>query len=313
MRPRRLLALAAAASACGSAGCELEEITLVEAEDVVVAEVLVSLHPGVEGRDRLTAFLHRTVQAGGAVSAPVPGARVIVTRSDGLSLELGETDVERCVVETPVMGSGTCYWAAPEHAALLEPGDLLALTIELPDGRELRGETRVPGAFSVAVAPSEGFCSVAPDAPLEIVWTRSEGARAYVDETLISGLPAALAPRGITDVDDPLYLLGLSVSASDTTIVFPGEFGIFDRFDLDRGLSVALQAGLPEGTEAKVTITAVDANYVNWTRGGSFNPSGRVRVPSVRGDGTGVFAATVSHGFRVYASEVEGVPRCGLD
>ncbi|NIR36178.1 MAG: hypothetical protein GWN02_08535, partial [Gemmatimonadetes bacterium] len=93
--------------------------------------------------------------------------------------------------------------------------------------------------------------------------------------------------------DDPLYLLGLSVSVADTTITFPSEFGVFNRLDLDQDVAVRLQRGLPAGVSAEVTITAVDRNYVNWARGGSFNPSGQVRVPSLRGDGTGVFGSTV--------------------
>ena len=51
-----------------------------------------------------------------------------------------------------------------------------------------------------------------------------------------------------------------------------------------------------------MSIAAADRNYVNWVRGGNFNPSGQVRVPSVRGDGTGVFAATVVRSLRVFAA-----------
>ncbi len=124
-------------------------------------------------------------------------------------------------------------------------------------------------------------------------WSRAEGAWAYVNETSIAGLPDALAAEGIDVEDDPLYLLGLSVSVADTTITFPSEFGVFNRLDLDQDVAVRLQRGLPAGVSAEVTITAVDRNYVNWSRSGSFNPSGQVRVPSLRGDGTGVFGSTV--------------------
>jgi hypothetical protein len=108
--------------------------------------------------------------------------------------------------------------------------------------------------------------------------------------------------------DDPLYLLGLAVSAADTTIVFPGEFGAFDRYDLDQGLALALQKGLPAGTDARVVVTAADRNYVNWVRGGNFNPSGVVKIPSLRGDGTGVFATSVSRSFQVVAPKAGAAP-----
>ena len=52
-------------------------------------------------------------------------------------------------------------------------------------------------------------------------------------------LTEALAPQGIAVEEDPLYLLGISVSEEDTTVVFPTEFGVFDRFDLDRDLALA--------------------------------------------------------------------------
>ena len=50
---------------------------------------------------------------------------------------------------------------------------------------------------------------------------------------------------------------------------------------------------------ASVTVTAANRNYVNWARGGNFNPSGRVSIPSVTGDGTGVFGATVTRTFEM--------------
>jgi hypothetical protein len=76
--------------------------------------------------------------------------------------------------------------------------------------------------------------------------------------------------------------------------VFPSEFGVFDRFDLPRALVLALQEGLPDGVSAHITIGAADQNYVNWSRRGTFNPSGLVRVSSLRGDGIGVFGSLVT-------------------
>lgn len=295
-------------------GCSLQEITLVEAEDVVVAEVYLEVTPGVSRQNRLTAFLHRTLEGGTGASRSVPGATVIVSRADGFSVEMAPTDLETCVVSLPVDGAGSCYWAAPELAARLAPGDLLEVRVELPGGGLLRGATAVPGDFSLLSAPDGAYCTVEPSTTFEVGWTRSAGAWAYVNETLIFGLREALEPGGIEVEEDPLYLLGLSVSAADTTITFPSEFGLFDRFDLSQDLALILQRGLPEGTDARVSITAGDRNYVNWVRGGNFNPSGQVKIPSLRGDGTGVFAATVSRTFHVLSTAggtETGPPRCG--
>ncbi len=296
--------------------CELEEVVIVEPRDVVVAEAYLQLSVPDDPSpplDRLTVFLHRTLGPGGE-SRPVEGARVQVSRRrDGRTVELAPMGLARCVASTPVEGTGTCYWAPPE-AVGFEPGDTLELRVDLADGGRLESLSVVPGAFEVlggSLRLPDGAgrtCALPGGGPLPLSWSRSEGAWAYVTETVIRGLTEALAPRGIEvePENDPLYLLGLAVSAEDTTIVFPGEFGLFDRFELDRDVAVALQEGLPPPARAEVTVTAVDRNYVNWVRGGNFNPSGQVRVPSVRGAGTGVFGTAVVRGFGVIATP-EGV------
>lgn len=279
-------------------GCSLQDVTLVEVEDVVVAEVLVMVEDSAthDLANRVSAFLHRTVGGAGAGFHPVPGARIEVRRSDGLTLELAEAPLEECVATLPVDGTGSCYLAAPAAAGRLRSGDSLSLTVTLPGGGVLEGRTTVPGAFSVENVVPGDFCRLAPGTPLELRWSPSEGAWAYVNETNVYGLPP-LFPE--LDLEDPLYLLGLSVSAADTTIVFPGEFGVFNRFEVERAVSLALQEGLPAGTWAEVSITAVDRNYVNWVRGGNFNPSGQVRVSSLAGDGIGLFGAATVRRFAV--------------
>ena len=105
------------------------------------------------------------------------------------------------------------------------------------------------------MVPKAGTTACVPGAyrTLEVRWTRSEGAASHIGETLISGLPAALAARGseVTLEEDPLRLLGLSISAADTMMAFPAGFGLFDRFDLERDLAVLLKDGLPEEASAR--------------------------------------------------------------
>lgn len=312
----RALGVLAAGMILTAAGCELEEVTIVDPTDVVVAEVHLQIPDVQEGGARLTAFLHRTLGPDGG-SRPVPGARVTVARSDGVTVELAETGIDRCVVTTPIDGTGTCLFAAPEAARVFGPGDTLTLRIDLAGGGVLRSQSVVPGFFHL-VAPSSGAgCLLPPDTVTTLRWTASPGAWAYVNEANIHGLPAALAPRGIVvdGTKDPLYLLGLSVSAQDTTIVFPAEFGLFNRFELDQALALQLQRGLPAAVASTVTITAADRNYVNWVRGGNFNPSGQVRVPSIRGDGTGVFGTTVIRRLQVVTpgAGAEALPACPLE
>ncbi|MGH7553588.1 MAG: hypothetical protein ACREMQ_11245 [Longimicrobiales bacterium] len=155
------------------------------------------------------------------------------------------------------------------------------------------------------------LCVLPPDTPLEMLWTRSDGAWVYVVEAELRRIVPALRERGVTLRRDPLRLVGLSISESDTTIVFPAELGIFDRFDDDvTSTLLALRNGLPPGVDAEVLVTAGDRNYVNWVRGGRFDPSGQVRVPSVRGDGTGVFGSMTPRRLRITTTDGPNRPPC---
>jgi hypothetical protein len=289
-------------------GCELTEVTLVEFADIVVAEVYVSVVE-TPGDNRLSAFVHGTSSGAGPSSERFDDAVVRVTRASGSEATLGLSPIERCVADRPEGSDGSCFEASAVFLADVQPGEELRVEVTLGDGRSLLGVTRIPGAFEVDGVSS--VCRVPPDTRLPLAWSRSDGAWAYLSEASITGLGAALAGEGI-EAPDTLHLLGLSISEADTTVVFPNEFGVFDRFDLDRALTVRLQDGIPEGSSADVAIVAVDRNYANWVRGGSFNPSGAVRVSSLTGDGSGVFGASVTRRFRlVSTSDATAAPGCG--
>ncbi|MDX1645616.1 MAG: hypothetical protein R3304_00625 [Longimicrobiales bacterium] len=296
------------------AACELEEVSVVDVEDVVVAEVYVNVKE-IPTENQVLGLLHKTVGPTdpGDVRTELVGSRLTVRRSDGTPIPVQGADPELCLEEEPQSRGVACFLADVDDASGIRPGELLELDVELPDGGRLEGATRVPGGFELLGVPQR--CTLAPDTLLPLRWSRADGAWAYVNETAISGLPGALEPEGIDVEEDPLYLLGLSISDSDTTIVFPSEFGVFNRFELEQDLAVRLQRGLPVSTRAEVTVTAVDRNYVNWARGGSFNPSGQVRIPSLRGDGTGVFAATVGRRMvlDVASEPLPGIPLCLSD
>lgn len=309
------------------AACELQEVTLAEpAVDLVVAEGLVQLGlPAPEGGpvsiDRMSVFLHRTVQGGDGLNRPEPGALVQIIRSDGVVYRLRELlDPAACVSSTPLSGTGTCYLLAGhelEEVPALAPGDSLRLEVETIDGGVLYAGTVVPGAFGLYGPTNEQVCTITADEPFPLAWSPSEGAWAYVGETQMYGLRAALEPRGIEVEVDPLFLVGISISATDTTLVFPAEFGVFERFELDAEVAQVLQQGLPPSSWAEIVVSAVDRNYVNWVRGGNFNPSGTVRIPSVQGDGTGFFGSSISRWLEVLVNPppqggVYAAPRCRL-
>jgi hypothetical protein len=284
------------------AACELEEITVVNVEDVVVAEIFLALEAD-PAESEVRAFLHRTVGVPSERSSVLSDATVTVERSDGAMVALGIRPIDDCVLLPAEGALGACFVSQPGEAQTFSPGDRFEVTVELPGGSMITGGTNAPGEFEVVGRPT--MCRLNTDVLVPVTWTSSEGAWAYLNETSIRGLREALEPENIeVDVDDdPLYLLGLSISDADTMIVFPSEFGVFNRFELDQAVSVRLQRGLPVGTSAEVTITAVDRNYLNWVRGGRFNPSGQVRVPSLSGGGTGVFGSSIVRRFEVVATD----------
>ena len=288
------------------AGCDLDEVTIIEIEDVVIAEIYVNLAEDPT-ENEIRAFLHHTLGAPGVDE--LPNALIVVRRPDGLTLNLVENRLEACLDSLPTVGSGACFLADPAQTPNLSPGDLLEVEVTLADGRTLFGAARVPSSFQIDGVSTT--CRLDPNTLLPIHWSISDGAWAYVNETSILGLREALLEDGIVVEEDPLHLLGLSISDHDTTVVFPSEFGIFDRFDLSPDVASQLQQGLPPATTAEVSITAVEGNFVNWARGGNINPSGQVRVPSLRGDGVGVFGATVNRRFIVFSSAQAGsMPDC---
>jgi hypothetical protein len=296
------LRAALVASVVLTSGCELTEEVLAPAEDIVVAEALVQLREDLDGQ-RILVFLHRTVS--GERSVAVPGARVVVTGPRGLEIVVPETTENECVAATPdIVPAGTCYYIEDDQGLGLEPGDRLELSIETATGEALVSATTIPAEHEIVTADGP-WCWALPDTQVEVTWTASRDAWAYFAEALVNDLDDALQGEGIEVETDPFYLTGISVSASDTTIGFPGEFGVFDRADIATDLALRLQVGIPEGVVSDVAITAVDRNYTNWVRGGNFNPSGQVRIPSVRGEGTGYFGSTVVRTIQVLSIDLD--------
>jgi len=295
-RAARLLALAAFAGAC-----TLTDVTIPDSEDVVSVEAVLRTDAPVQ-----TLILHRSLN--GRDVEGIPGARVTVTTQAGRAITFreGEDDCYRVsrfyFRERPGSVAATCYESRDSEGAWVTAGATYRLRVETPDGRVIQGRTRVPGRFALARLPfatSEtervnAMCALPPNTTFPVVWTRSDSAASYVAPLRIFNLSAALAARGITaNIPEPLELTGIAVSERDTTILLPGQFGVFDRFDTDNAALTAIQSGFPEGVVAEMVVAAIDRNYLNGVRGGSFNPSGQVRVSSVTGDGVGVFGSVV--------------------
>ena len=299
--------------ACLAAGCDLAEVTTAPGEDVIVVEAV--LRTDLETQQVL---LHRTVD--GALVSGVEGARVTVTGAAG--------DVHRLVPGTECYQidalyarsdtldfRGSCYITAGQDGGWVQPGQRYDLRVEIPDGRVIEGRTQVPGAYQVPALRDDpelgSLCSMAPDSAFELVWRQSAGAWSYVADLNISGLSQTLSGRGFR-VPDPMLVRGVSVSQSDTTLLLPSEFGVFERLQYDSELLLAISHGFPEGTRMELVLAAVDRNWLNSVRGGSFNPSGLIRISTVVGDGVGVFGSLNVQRAVILVRRATGIPRCGV-
>jgi hypothetical protein len=298
------------------AGCTIADVTVPPSEDRLIVEAVLRTD-----LPRQQILLHRSVRDGG--NAPEAGAEVVVTGPNGLRAVFTQSteacftvDPEYYGTSQPVEIQGTCYVSPPAGAPWVQPGLTYDLAVRTTRGEEARARTTVPGRFHVygILSATRGdvnppACALPPEVPLPLTWTPSPGAWGYLAPLTIFGLSGTL-PASF-DPPDPMELLGVSVSAADTTLVLPGEFGIFERFDYNQDLLRALQMGLPDGTSARVIVAAADRNYINGVRGGNFNPSGQVRISSVVGDGVGVFGSLTPITFAVDVDAAQGpIPSC---
>lgn len=280
-------------------GCTIADVAVAPGEDRLVVEAV--LRTDVASQYIL---LHRSVQGG--VAQGEPGAQIVVTRGDGLQTSFVQASAQICYSidpaylqsDEPVEIRGTCYLSPPSITSWVIPGQTYDLTVRTTRGEVARGRTTVPGSFTlqgVVVSRWEDVppvaCTLRPNTPLLLTWTQAAGAWGYIAPLRIHGLSTVLPDSFGTR--DPLQLVGVSVSARDTSLVLPGEFGVFDRLSYNQSLLRLLQGGLPRGATARVVVAAADRNYINGVRGGAFNPSGPIRISSVVGDGVGVFGSLV--------------------
>jgi hypothetical protein len=293
----------------GMLGCEIQEITVAEPESIPIAEVYFRISDGVPDG---FALLHQTTGGPGVL---LRGSRVFVTGPSGLTVQMeDETVLSECLGGLPPAGfQGLCFRLTGDNSALVRAGERTEVRIVLPDGAVMHGAVRMPGNYTLLTpTSSSGECRILPGTQLPVRWTPSAGAWAYLPEATVFGLEVAFLSSGIRVPTDPLTLQGISISEADTSILFPAQFGIFNRFSGDREVLVALQQGFPSTSPiaGRVWVSALERNAVNWNRGGNFNPSGAVRIPSVFGAGTGVVAGVVNRSFVFTTRSGLGLPLC---
>lgn len=311
------------AMAAGAAGCDLTDVRTGSGQKMLVASatVVLTVDPAEPSRisTRAVALVSEAYQQ---VLSEVPGASVRITGASGRSVSLVEEEdpLGACTVlpedlygtDGPLGPIGSCHTAAAA-SGLFAPGEELTLAVTTPDGSVLEGTSRMPDAFAPqGLSVEDGRCRVEPGTGYRFVWPPVDGAWAHVGEAEITGLSPSLWSSS-----DPLYLpvtvLGRGRDVTD--MVFPGDFLLellsgVDNVELHR----TLDAGLPGGARAEVTIAALDRNWANWIREGRLNINGETVIPSVFGDGTGMFGTAVRWKVSVESRAAEGagdVPLCG--
>ena len=304
------------------AGCDLAGVETLSSSDLVTAGVTVVVNVDPADPSRMgTRMLARLTRARRAFENDVPGASVWISGEAGRSVQLAEEADPRDACQPPLpeeiadrydfdarVPIGSCY-TATRSSAFFVPGERLSLEVTMTDGRVLQGAARIPGTFAPAgMSLSEGRCRMEPDTNYRFVWPAAEGAWAYIGEAGITGLTDELWPY-----PEVLYLSLVSIG-DQTDMTFPRDF-LFDVIEESEGrLYRTLHQGLPAGASADIAIGAVDRNWTNWERPGRPLPTGEIRVPSVFGDGTGMFGAAVRWKVSVEArdaAEAGGLPLCG--
>ena len=297
------LALGLAAGAC-----DLTEVTITELEPNVVVEAYAHIRPA--GGGTIFALLH------GSVGVPDknpdgPEAVVRVLAEDGAAVLLAEAADELCIhgdVPPDAADPRRCY-AATVNPSFVQPSDHLVLQVDVEGGGRIEGGTQVPAAFDLMQPNGGGVCTVATGA-LDFTWTQSEGTWYYVTSIELSGIAPDLLSLGVQDPVDSVIVSAIGVSQSDTAVVYPDDFFLDvdeDDFDYTAELNAVIDEGMQPHWVASAYITAIDRNYTNWIRGGGFHPSGTIRVPSLRGAGTGVFGSSVVLTQRI-AGDPSGCP-----
>jgi len=192
-----------------------------------------------------------------------------ISSADVRLLSDGDTVGVRAT-ETIVRARGTGRYVVPRSALAIQPGRRYRLRVRTTDGREVTGETLVPGAppgYTVgagAVAVPVSF-ERSRDT-LQLRWPAVRGARTYAIRVETPYGPWALF--------------------ADST-----------QFNLSGGLRNFFADGLPSvwfpGFVQTATVVAVDVNFYDYNRSGNDPFGGTGLISSVRG-GIGVFGSLLN-------------------
>lgn len=197
-----------------------------------------------------------------AGGSPISGADVRLL-SDGDSVGVRAT-------ETLVRTRGTGRYVVPRASLALQPGRRYRLRIRTGDGREVTGETLVPGAPT-------GWTAGAGAVAMPVVLDRSRD---------------TLQLRWSAVRDARTYAIRIETPYGPWAL-----FADSTQFTLSGGLRNYFAPGLPSvwfpGFVQTASVVAVDANFYDYNRSGNDPFGGTGLISSVRG-GIGLFGSVVN-------------------
>ena len=292
-------------------GCEVDWTALEDGLVVATVTLVLTRDPADSswvGTDALAVLVRDSAEY-----SRVPGASVRIIGESGKSLQLLEVPFlePTCRSDsTGLMDLGTCYKASTP-SAYFAPGEKLSLEIVTPSGGKLNGASTVPYDFLPrGLSARDGRCRLDPETSYRIGWQSAEGVWAYVMEAKFDRMPRSLWPHAV-----PLYLRTSWMAAAWEDKAFPrilAEGGVKMNA---RKAARRLETGLPWGVTAETAAAGVDRNWANWIRPGRYNPNGEVRIPSVFGDGTGMFGTATRWTVTMESRDADdetGLVDCGL-
>lgn len=248
-------------------GCELREVTVPLGEETVVVHAMLTLDSSaamqyviVERSIIGTAEIPDRDSLRGLPRPPLPvlGATVVVTRDDSVSSRYSETT-------TP----GVYGIARDARPGFLAPGRGYRLQVDLPDGRRVRGRTRMPAFPVVTGMPTSDATFDRDRDTLRLRWTGAAG----TDEIYVQVRPRDLQRR-----------VTLVLLTDSPSVTIPGLLPLPVLSDsLPPSVWVA-------GTYQTLTVAAIDTNYFDHVRTASDPFTGSGYLNHLEG-GIGVFGA----------------------
>jgi len=282
-------ALSALALCLVLSACELDEITISQAQPVVVVHGVINvgqpmqfviLEQSLTGRSSQHYWSGLVPPAPAGEGIPIEGADVTLTYHGTRPCVQPTVRLhERPPVELGDLGIVASGTYATSELCSLSPGDSVELRVEALNGEVVRGMTVIPGARSINIHTRSGSgANLVLDRTTDSVWID-------VDPVSARALAFELArDRFRTPYEYDQY--NYTLTTDTMGMVFAGDLRSFE--DEDDGTAVFVP-----GQYLTLTVAVADTNYYDFVRSFSNPLTGRGFINHLQG-GVGVFGSVLT-------------------